>query len=99
MQRGRTAGPCNKEEGRSTQRRRGGGVGAFFTTAHARMEVRLALYTVQPPFLVGGFLCQFLLLFRSNATFRLYYSIQTTTTIPTYPDNGRFLHICFHPPS
>ena len=44
MQRGRTAGPCNKEEGRSTQRGRGGGVGAFFTTAHARVEVRLALY-------------------------------------------------------
>ena len=59
------------------------GIGAFFTAARTHVEVRLALYTVQPPFLVSGFLCWFLLLFRSSATFRLYYSIQTTTTIPT----------------
>ena len=33
--------------------------------------------------IVSGFLCQFSLLFRSSATFRLYYSIRTTTAIPT----------------
>ena len=59
------------------------GVGTFFTTASARVEVRLTLYTVQPLFFVSGFLWRFLLLFRSSATFRLYYSIQRTTTIPT----------------
>ena len=60
---------------------RGKGVGAFFTMVCARMEVRSALYTVQPPFLVGGFLWRFLLLFRSNANFRLYYSIQKTPSL------------------
>ena len=39
----------------------------FYT--RSRLEGRLALYTVQPPFLVGGFFCRFLLLFRSSATF------------------------------
>ena len=58
-------------------------VDAFYKAAHARVEVRLALHTVQPPFFGGGFLCRFSLLFRSSVTSRLYYSIQATTTIPT----------------
>ena len=56
--------------------------GNIFTHVHPK-EVRIALHTVQPPFLVSGFLWRFLLLFRSSATFRLYYSIQPPTTIPT----------------
>ena len=55
------------------------GVDAFYTTACLRVEVRLALSHL----LVGSFLCRSLLLFRSRATFRLYYSIQTTAAIPT----------------
>ena len=47
------------------------------------VEVRLALNTVQPPFFIECFFRQLLLQFRSSATFRLYYSIQTTTTILT----------------
>ena len=43
------------------------GVSASFTMARVRVEVRIALYTAQPPFLVSGFLRWFLLLFRSSA--------------------------------
>ena len=55
----------------------------FYPTARLRLEIKLALNTVQPPFFIDGFFRRLLLLFRSSATFRLYYSIQTTTTIPT----------------
>ena len=57
--------------------------GAFYTTARLRSQARLALDTVQSPFLIGGVFRWFLHLFRSSATFPLYYGIQTTTTILT----------------
>ena len=57
--------------------------GAFYTTACLRSQARLALDTVQSPFLIGRVFCRLLHLFRSSATFPLYYGIQTTTTIPT----------------
>ena len=56
---------------------------AFYPMARLRLEVRLALNIVQPPFFIYGFFCRLLLLFRSSATSCLYYSIQTTTAIPT----------------
>ena len=62
-------------------------VDAFFTMVCARVEVRLALHTVQPPFLVGGFLCRFLLLFRSGTTFFL----NTTNHHHPYIDNTTML--------
>ena len=56
---------------------------AFYPMARLRLEVRLALNIVQPPFFIYGFFRRLLLLFRSSATSCLYYSIQTTTAIPT----------------
>ena len=56
---------------------------AFYPMARLRLEVRLTLNTVQPPFFIYGFFRRLLLLFRSSATSCLYYSIQTTTAIPT----------------
>ena len=56
------------------------GVDAIYTTARLRVEVGLPLYTVQPPFIVVGFLCRFLLLFRSSYfTFVLQHSYKQPT--------------------
>ena len=73
-------GKFTEEEGDETQK---DVEDVFYTTVRFHPEARLALDTVQSPLPRKWRFCWFLVLYRNSTTFPLYYSIQTTMTIPT----------------